>query len=141
MDSNSSDHTTEKDRTGTAVDRTSVLLAAIDAAGIPNGTALLDIREESGYLHVLCPADLRALLDGLRLAERVCALVGWTATGHSERDKALTEVWMEWSRSRPGMSTRDAWPDLDDEGIKALAERRDATRAATLDRLFRPGVG
>lgn len=72
----------------------------------------------------------------LLIAERVCAMTGWTAsTNGSERDKALTELWMAWAKERPHLTGPKAWPDLDDDGIAALAAQRDATRTATLSRL------
>lgn len=83
----------ETDRIKTAVERTSVLLAAIDAAGIPNDTALLDIREENGYLNVLCPADLRVLLD--RLAEVEKALT--EARGERPSGFWSQREWEDWS--------------------------------------------
>lgn len=103
---------------------------------LPNRAASLSAHGQHGQ-HVIWTLreQVEALAEALRTAERVCALVGWTGTGSTEREKALTQVWMEWSDSRPGMSNPDAWPDLDDASITALAAQRDATREATLARL------
>lgn len=71
----------------------------------------------------------------LHMAERVCALVGWTAVDDTPRGKALHEVWRQWAAVRPGMTAREAWPDLSDKVIAGLAERRDVKRAETLARI------
>jgi hypothetical protein len=77
-------------------------------------------------------ARLAAVEPDLLRAERVCAIVGWTAVDETERGKALTQVWMEWAAERPHLTQREAWPDLSDGGIAALAAKRDQARAETL---------
>jgi hypothetical protein len=86
-------------------------------------------------------ADLEAEIVGLgerlRLAERVCALYGWSGTRapREDHDKATEQAWMEWHHATPGMSDRRAWPELDDSGIGALARERDRIEQATLARI------
>ena len=82
--------------------------------------------------------EIERLRADLLRAERVCAMAGWTAADGTERGKALTQVWMEWAHERPSMTEREAWPDLSDEGIAALAAQRDQTRAETLAALRLP---
>lgn len=104
-----SELSTETTHIEIAVDRTTILLAAIDAAGIPNDTALLDIREENGYLHVLCPADLRVLLDALEGAKAV--LDGRLSNHHdacaSWRRGFMCDCWRAELRAALGMGIED----------------------------------
>lgn len=75
------------------------------------------------------------LEDRLDAAEDVCALLSWTPVDHSERGKALHELWLAW-QAAGGDSDQRAHPHLTDQLIAGLAERRDRTRAATLERLI-----
>lgn len=75
------------------------------------------------------------LIDDLRrrvlAAERVCYLFGITSARHeTERDKAVTQAWMDWSAA-----FNDDVPRVTDEEITELARRRDEIRAATLRRI------
>lgn len=76
---------------------------------------------------------VRHLEDRVRMAERVCALVGINATDRqTERGKALTQAWMHWSHSYGGRAV----PVTDDEVAKLAAER-DEIVTATLARIER----
>lgn len=90
--------------------------------------------------------DLEAALRWQRralVAERVCIMVGWTPGTDSERSKALHELWAEWltayEAAGGSVEPRDH-PDLSDERIAELAARRDATRAATMQRIREAGL-
>lgn len=75
------------------------------------------------------------LITRLTLAERACVMFGWTASRQkSDRDKALHELWSAWVDVVPD-TRRMAWPELSDAMVAELAAKRDATRAATLDRI------
>lgn len=75
---------------------------------------------------------LTELMRRLDVAERVCWLVGITAAGESERDKALTQAYMGWSRHY-----RSHARPVTDEEIAQLAARRDVIRDTTIARLHR----
>lgn len=73
----------------------------------------------------------------LALAESVCVLYGWTGVqGSTEREKALLELWMMWSRFPGTDHSPEGNPELTDTLISDLARRRDETRAQTLARLL-----
>ena len=79
--------------------------------------------------------DDKELLTRLEMAERVCLMVGWTASDPSERGKALHELWSEWTRAyraAGGSLSPRAHPDLSDDRIRELAARRDETVRRTL---------
>lgn len=77
--------------------------------------------------------DLRCRLAA---AERVCQLVGITAaTGETDRDKAKTQAWMEWSHAYGRLSSRPT-----DDEILELAARRDVIRDNTLVKIRRRTV-
>lgn len=79
------------------------------------------------------PAWLRDLEERVRAAEKVCSLVGINATDRqTERGKALTQAWMEWSHAYGGQSVR-----VSDDEVSRLAAVRDARVAETLDRIRR----
>lgn len=90
-------------------------------------------------------ADLRKQHDDTRarlaVAERVCTMVGWTHSRmETDRDKALYELWHDWTEL-PGVSVAPAdHPDLSDDVIRQLARKRDATRARVLARLRGDGT-
>lgn len=90
--------------------------------------------------------DLEAALRWQRralVAERVCVMVGWTPASDSDRGKALHELWAEWVTAYEiagGSIDPAAHPDLSDERIAELAARRDATRAATMQRIAEAGL-
>lgn len=77
-----------------------------------------------------------ALTRRLRLAEAVCLMYGWSPVHDAtERDKATSELWRQWLGAVPKNFTDPAnHPELSDEAITALANKRDATRRATLQR-------
>lgn len=113
----------------------------------PDLAARLSEFDEHGHLPLCagtacsCARRLRevaaTLAEQMHLAERACALSGWTThPDDTVRGKAATQAWMEWAHARPEMVHREAWPDLTDEGIAALAAKRDETRRRTLDRIF-----
>jgi hypothetical protein len=78
-------------------------------------------------------SDLQRRLEA---AERVCVLYGWTGGGSgSDREKALHELWSDWVDVSGVSLSQTDHPDLSDERIAELAQRRDATRAATLERM------
>jgi hypothetical protein len=80
-------------------------------------------------------SEVEELRKRLALAEQVCKMVGITAVSfESDREMALTQAWMEWSKSLP--SDYDIRPS--DEKVLELASERRRIRAETLARL---GVG
>lgn len=75
--------------------------------------------------------EIEDLRRRLAAAERVCYLVGITgATGSTDRDKAKTQAWMEWSHEYGNLAVR-----LTDDEVLALAARREVIRNNTLVRL------
>lgn len=81
-------------------------------------------------------SEIDDLRRRLAAAERVCILFGKTAArGETDRDKALTQAWLEWSRE-----WRAAAPEVTDSEILELAARRDVIRNNTLARLRRQVV-
>ena len=80
------------------------------------------------------------LRERLHAAERVCVLFGWTAqnTSDSEREDALTQAWLDWSHVVPDGFMQEQ-PDLSDEAIHELAEKRRHIRKQTLAAI--QGVG
>ncbi len=79
-------------------------------------------------------AEVLGLIERLRRAEAVCVLFGWCAMrGHTARDAAVTQAWMEWC-DLVGTEFNDpaAHPELD---ISAMAQKRWAIEAETLRRI------
>jgi hypothetical protein len=82
--------------------------------------------------------DVQALIDRLQHAERVCAMFGRCPAGdmNSNPEAATTELWLEWalhvgeSIGSPAFPSLSDFPDLTDEAVTALAERRRATIVA-----------
>jgi hypothetical protein len=75
--------------------------------------------------------ELEDLRRRLEAAERVCYLVGITgAAGQSDRDKAKTQAWMDWSNEFGRLG-----PRLTDDEILQLAARRDVIRNHVLARI------
>lgn len=76
---------------------------------------------------------VRKLEHRLWHAERVCGLVGMTASDRqTERGKALTQAWMNWSHEYQGQAVR-----VSDMEVTELARQRDEIVEATLERLAR----
>lgn len=74
--------------------------------------------------------DLRARVAA---AERVCHLFGMTGVRmETDRDKALTQAWLEWAGDHHSKSLRPS-----DAEIETLAARREVIRNNTLVRLGR----
>ena len=78
-------------------------------------------------------AEIDDLRRRLAAAERVCYLVGISgARSESDRDKAATQAWMDWSHDYRPLVT-----PVSDKEIAELATRRDVIRQRTLERLRR----
>lgn len=76
--------------------------------------------------------QLEARLDA---AEDVCCMVGWTASDHSDRGKALHELWRTWLAQVPeDFTSPKAQPHLNNATVRRLAAQRDKTRQQTLAR-------
>lgn len=76
---------------------------------------------------------LTELQRRLASAERVCGLVGMNATDRtSERGKALTQAWMEWSHVHGEHAVR-----VSDAEVATLAAHRDRRVAETMERIQR----
>jgi hypothetical protein len=76
---------------------------------------------------------VRTLEERVRVAERVCVLVGINASSRvTERGKALTQAWMIWSQAYGGRAV-----PVTDEEVHQLAEIRDTKIALTLKAIER----
>ncbi len=89
---------------------------------------VVDRYERSVRRHLGLPERLAA-------AELVCTIFGWTGVDYSsDRGKAVSQAWIDWSRSYGAPLPNSAW----NARIAELAARRDASRdqaLATLRRL------
>lgn len=95
-------------------------------SGPPNAfrSAVADLPEISA-------ADIEILVRRLEAAELVCNLVGICGSAsNSDRDKALTQAWMDWSHAYRDRHVKPA-----DLPIAELAARRDEIRSRTLARI------
>jgi hypothetical protein len=87
------------------------------------------MRDYSG----LTRQQLEARLDA---AEDVCVLFAWSPIGDGVRNDAAFEAWAVWRKNHGGDDSRKGNPHLTDDVIQAMSDRREATRKATLARLF-----
>jgi hypothetical protein len=87
------------------------------------------MRDYSG----LTRQQLEARLDA---AEDVCVLFAWSPVGDSVRDDAAFEAWKVWRTDHGGDDSRKGNPRLTDNAIQVMSDRREATRKATLARMF-----
>jgi hypothetical protein len=86
-------------------------------------------------------AAMAAYRRRLDMAERVALMHGWSAHCHdTDREKAAYEVWRDWHDEYGKDAGRRLKPELTDEYIEQLARKRDATRAATLQRMRELGM-
>jgi hypothetical protein len=77
------------------------------------------------------------LAERLQAAEDLCVMYAWSPSRHdSDRDKAAHELWLRWMDVSGNRCTTEENPHLTDELIAGLAAKRDATRNATLQRIF-----
>lgn len=90
-------------------------------------------------IRTMTDAEIEGVLDRLHHAETICVLYGWTGTnqGRSERDDALTELWLRWfQRVGDDFVSPGENPELSDSVISDLARARNRKRDATLKHYF-----
>lgn len=67
-------------------------------------------------------------------AERVAVLYGWTPVHEgSLREDALFQLWSDWRDIDPERVEPSEWPELDDEALRPLAEKRRRKREGVED--------
>jgi len=76
------------------------------------------------------------LRERLAAAEDALVIESWCAVDHSDRGKAAHELWLRWCHVSGFTSDPKEFPHLTDDLIGQLARQRDATRKATVDKLY-----